>query len=115
MRLYFRNDYGPPLAVAIMYFAPDACAEYGRWATEGWWNLRYGEQKYVLETRNRYAYFYAEAADDAIWDGQPGDPVMYVTQDRFQSCHLIGSTTWRPVRVRKLDLGTGAGIIQPLS
>ncbi|MFI0417917.1 DUF1036 domain-containing protein [Spongiactinospora sp. 9N601] len=114
MQLHFRNVYGYPLSVAIMFYSPETCAEYGQWGTRGWWNIYPNGQTHVLNTNNRYAYFYAEATDGATWSGQPGSPVMYVTQAAFDSCYLIGSTAARTVRVRRLDLGTGAGIIQPL-
>ena len=114
MQLQFRNVYSSPLSVAIMFYSPDACADYGLWGTRGWWNIDPGGQVYVLNTRVSFAYFYAEATDGAIWSGGQTDPFMYVTQSAFDSCQLIGSTAAEVVTTIRLDLGTGAGIIQPL-
>ncbi|MFI0485464.1 DUF1036 domain-containing protein [Actinomadura sp. 9N215] len=116
MQLHFRNDHGSRLWVAIMFWSPDDCADYGRWGTRGWWQLDPGQQKYVLNTSATFAFFYAEADDGATWSGGPSATIfMYVTQEPFDSCHLIGSTAARLVSVRRLELGTGGGIIQPLS
>ncbi|MGW0805641.1 DUF1036 domain-containing protein [Nonomuraea sp. NPDC002799] len=112
-RLYFRNNYRHRLWVAIMFPASYTCSQFGRWRTEGWWSIDPRGQAYVLKTLSRTAYFYAEADDGAIWDGGPNAPIMYVTQDSFVSCNLINTTGSRPVRVDRLNLGTGA-FIQPL-
>jgi uncharacterized membrane protein len=113
-KLYFRNNYRHRLWVAIMFPAPDACSQFGRWRTKGWWAIDPRGQAYVLKTFFRTAYFYAEAEDGAIWDGGPNAPIMYVTQNSFESCNLINTAGSRPVRVDRLNLGTGGAFVQPL-
>lgn len=106
MKVKFRNLYGPKIWVAIMRYDPDGCADYGKWATEGWWSLDFYQTKWAFSTTNRYAAFYAEAADNAVWNG-PYGPV-YVYSYAFDSCVKIGSTAAIDVvGMRLIDLGGG--------
>ena len=95
MKLHFRNSYGPRLWVSIMYYDPSNCGQYGKWGTRGWWAIDYGNSAYVLNTNNRYAYFYAEADDGAVWTGPYGP--IYVTQNSFNLCLWLGAVDDRPV------------------
>ncbi|MEH1017256.1 DUF1036 domain-containing protein [Micromonospora sp. CPCC 206060] len=100
MQLHFRNSYGPRIWVAIMYY-DTGCNAYGSpWATRGWWAIDHGGQAYVLDTNNRYAYYYAEAADGAVWTGQYGP--IYVPQAAFNLCENIGQTGARIVGLREV-------------
>jgi uncharacterized membrane protein len=102
LQLHFRNNYGPRIWVAIM-FKDDGCAAYGRpWGTRGWWTIDHGQSVHVLNTGNRFAYYYAEAADGAVWTGDRGP--MYVTQQAFDSCVDIGSTNARIVGTREVHI-----------
>ena len=104
MELHFRNQYPSRLYVAIMFYDPDGCGEYGSWGTRGWWPIEPGGEAFVLNTNNEYAAFYAEADDGAVWGG-PYGPV-YVHQAAFDSCVGIGdnSPETRIVGMRLVDM-----------
>ncbi|MEV7006771.1 DUF1036 domain-containing protein [Streptosporangium sp. NPDC051022] len=102
MELHFRNRYTSKVWVAIMFYSPDGCRDYGQWGTRGWWAIDPGGEAYVINTNNRYAAFYAEAANGAVWTGPYGP--IYVYQTAFDSCLNIGSTAARPVGARLVDL-----------
>jgi uncharacterized membrane protein len=100
MQLHFRNSYGPRIHVAIMFYDP-GCSSYGSpWGTRGWWGIDYGGQAYVLNTNNRYAYYYAEATDGAVWTGQFGP--IYVPWQAFNLCENLGQTGARIVGLREV-------------
>jgi hypothetical protein len=90
MEVRFRNSYPSKVWVAVMYYDPGDCGQYGNWETKGWWGINTGQTKHPFNTNNRYAAFYAEAEDGAVWTG-PYGPV-YVYQQAFESCINIGST-----------------------
>ena len=103
MQLHFRNNYTSKVWVAIMFYDPDCRGEGGEeWGTQGWWGIDPGAEAHVLNTNNRYAYYYAEAADGAVWGGPYGP--IYVYQDAFESCQGIGSTAARTVYLREADM-----------
>ncbi|OHV27850.1 hypothetical protein BBK14_18845 [Parafrankia soli] len=104
MQLNFRNSYGPRIWVAIMFYDPSGCGAYGSWGTRGWWAIDYGASAYVLNTNNRYAYYYAEAADGAVWAGSYGP--IYVPQTAFSSCLGIGQTNARIVGLREVYIAS---------
>ncbi len=109
MMVHFRNSYGPRIWVCSMSYDPIGCADYGNWATEGWWAVDNGQEVWAFSTLNRYAAFYAEAADGAYWAG-PYGPV-YVYYDAFDSCVDIGSTAaFETVGMRLIDLGSLAWV-----
>lgn len=85
-----------------MFYSPDSCSEYGNWGTRGWWNIDPGNEAYVIDTNNRYAAFYIEASDNAVWDG-PYGPV-YVRQTSFDSCVNIGDNVSKIVNMRLVDM-----------
>jgi hypothetical protein len=76
----------------------------GNWATHGWWVLNPGDSKTVTWTTNQYVYFYAEAVNGASWY-DPNGQAVYVTQERFDSCYLIGVSDWQVVRMAQSDVG----------
>ncbi|HEY0639250.1 MAG TPA: DUF1036 domain-containing protein [Pseudonocardiaceae bacterium] len=100
MQLHFRNNYGPRIWVAIMFHDPAGCSAYGGWGTRGWWAIDHGGSAYVLNTGNRYAYFYAEASDGAVWAG-PFGPI-YAPSSAFSSCLNLGVTGARRVGLREV-------------
>jgi uncharacterized membrane protein len=102
--VHFTNGYSRRVQIAIA-FKQDSCSEYGRpWGTRGWWLLDPGQQAYVLDTDNRYCYFYAEATDGSrVWTDSLG-PLVPVVPQAFDSCIDIGSTAARDVAMAKLDL-----------
>ncbi|MEU1882431.1 DUF1036 domain-containing protein [Streptosporangium sp. NPDC020072] len=102
MELHFRNRYTARAWIAIMFYSPDGCRDQGQWGTRGWWAVDPGGEAYILNTGNRYAAFYAEAADGAVWTGSHGP--FYVYRDAFDSCLNVGSTAARRVGARLVDL-----------
>ncbi|MFG1841688.1 DUF1036 domain-containing protein [Micromonospora sp. NPDC049175] len=100
MQLHFRNSYGPRIWVAIMYYDTGCNSDGSSWATRGWWTIDNGGQAYVLNTNNRYAYYYAEAADGTVWTGPYGP--IYVPQTAFSWCSNTGSTNARVVGLREV-------------
>lgn len=104
MQLHFRNRYASTLWIAIMFYSPNSCREYGSWGTRGWWGIEPGGEAFVLNTDYRYAAFYAEARDGTVWTG-PYGPV-YVDQSAFDSCINIGdnSPETRIVGMRLVDM-----------
>ena len=109
MKLYFRNNHGPRIWVAIMYWDPNNCADYGSWGTSGWYVIDNGNTEHVLNTNNTFAYFYAEAADGTVWSGQYGP--IYVTQDPFDSCRDIGRTDARLVGLQQVNIPSNGLVV----
>ncbi len=104
MKGIFRNSYPQTVWVAVMYFDPQHCGEFGNWATAGWWRITPGGQAWAFSTSNRYACFYAEADDGAVWSGPYGP--AYVYYDAFDSCIDMGSNVYYEiVGMRLIDLG----------
>ncbi len=109
MLVGFQNNYPSPVWVASMHYDTSSCAEYGDWATEGWWRLGEGDSANCFWTTNRYAAFYAEAEDGAYWAGPYGP--AYVYWHAFESCVDIGSTAaFETVGMRLIDLGDEAWV-----
>ena len=89
-----------------MYYDPNACGEYGKWATEGWWKFDPGNSRSVIWTPNRYVFYYAEAADGSWWGDEDGRIRMYVNPyENFESCWKIGTSTWVVVKPKRKDVG----------
>lgn len=102
MNVSFRNNYGPRIWVAIMRYDPNGCGQHGNWATDGWWGINFGEQVQVFSTNNRYAAYYAKAANGIQWTGNYGN--VYIYHNAFNSCINIGSTAaYDMVKMRLID------------
>ena len=114
-QLRFHNYYHQTVSVAIMYRDySGACDNYGGWATKGWWNIEPGGERYVLNTKNRHVYFYARTPDSQVqWTGP--DHHMYASNRAFNSCRDIGTSTWKYVGLRHINMGsTYANYTYPL-
>lgn len=84
------------------------CDEYGGWATKGWWTLSPGQVKHVVNTKNRYVYWYAKSANGREWTGD--DHHMYVDPKApFESCRDIGVSSWDYVGLRTTHVGSNVG------
>jgi uncharacterized membrane protein len=106
-QLHFHNYYGGPVSIALMYRDyTGTCDEYSGWATRGWWNVAADEDKYVLNTKNRYVYYYAYSWDGQVkWEGTAQH--IYVDPDKaFRSCRDIGTSGWDYVGLRQIDMGS---------
>ncbi len=107
--LAFHNNYRLTVSVAVMQVDDDACGEYGRWASHGWWNLNPGGSKTAIYTKYDAAYYYAKATNGAWW-GDVNGPQVYVNPyDRFDSCIRIGTSTWDVVTMKRVALGSFLG------
>jgi hypothetical protein len=105
MQLCFENSHSSRLWVAVMWYDPSGCGDYGNWATRGWWNIDPGETVHTnVWTANRYFCFYAEAEDGTVWGGPYGP--AYCTYRAFDSCVNIGSTAdYLRLGMREVDAG----------
>jgi hypothetical protein len=104
MQLCFQNNYSSPLSVAVMWYNPGECGDYGNWSTEGWWNLNPGENVHTdVWTDNRYFCYYAEAENGAVWGGNYGP--VYANWNGFYSCQEIGNTQDFTIGMREIDAG----------
>jgi uncharacterized membrane protein len=94
-----------------MQYDPNDCGgEGGNWATEGWFGINDGEQVLAFSTDNRYAAYYAKAADGAYWAGDYGP--VYVYHEAFNSCVDIGSTAaYGTVGMRLIDTGDNDTVV----
>lgn len=61
--------------------------------------------KYVLNTTNRYVYYYAYSWDGQVkWEGTAQH--MYVDPNKaFRSCRDIGTSGWDYVGLREINMG----------
>ena len=107
--LAFCNAYTQRLWVAYMFWSPNDCGgEGGNWQAIGWFAMEPGSCVTVYandldDVNNRYWYFYAENDDrSTFW---AGDVEVYVTDEAFNHCLKIGTTTSRIVGFRQFDVG----------
>jgi uncharacterized membrane protein len=109
MGLHFCNSYRDHVWVAYMFWSPDACGGEGdNWQTIGWFGIAPGSCATVYandldDVNNRYWYFYSENDSRTyIWaDNIP----VYVTDEAFNHCIGIGTTTSRIVNYKQIDVG----------
>ncbi len=105
MQVHFRNSHGSRIWIAVMHYDPVGCAQYGNWATAGWWSITLGQTVHPFNTNNRYFCYYAEGEDGSLWTGNAGP--VYVYWDAFDSCVNIGSTAaYDTVGMRVKDGGS---------
>lgn len=91
MKVKFRNNARTTVWVAVMFYDPDICSGDGDdWGTRGWWRIEPGDTKWAFSTTNKYACFYAEAADGTIWAGNYGPVYGYSTA--FDGCVGLATT-----------------------
>src|SRR6188768_2403614 len=98
----FCNFYPSTVWVAFQWYHPPTCDGGDPWITRGWWKLVPGQCKTVfgsdLQDVNTFYYWYAEAADGAVWSG----PFMTcVPQQAFTWCLNTCSTAARYVGFRE--------------
>ena len=112
----FTNSYSAKLFVAYMRLdnaCGDECGE--PWDVLGWINLDVGEtETRPNPTGNQYFYYYAEAADGAVWGGPY---VAEVAQTRFEKCICLGvivqngdGSPYHDAGFRELDLSQFGGV-----
>ena len=113
----FTNSYGQKLYVAYMrrdFNCQNECGDI--WDVLGWINLDPGEtETRANPTNNRWYYYYAEAADGAVWSGPY---VAEVSQSKFEKCTCLGvivqngapQNSYHDVGFRELDNETYSGV-----
>jgi hypothetical protein len=113
----FHNRYWSTVSVAILFYAPNSCGgEGGNWRTTGWYNLAPGETRQLLTMNGGSSVFafYAKSADGRyVWPGQQQSGLVGVyvhPTAAFDHCLNLGSTAWRRVNMKPVDVGTGSGI-----
>ena len=69
-KVFVKNNCRGPIYVAVRYLAGKNEPEH--WQTRGWFKLAAGQKKHIVDTHNRYLYFYAETRlqDKIYWGGE---------------------------------------------
>ena len=106
MSLYFHSLYpNATIWVTILWYHPD-CSN-GLFMKTGWWALTNGQTVEVftgdLEDLNQYYYYYAEASDGAVWNGNIN---VEVTNNAFSQCVWDNSGCNRTVAYSLLDINS---------
>ncbi len=79
-KVFVKNNCRRPIYVAVRYLAGKNEPEH--WQTRGWFNLASGQKKHIVDTHNRYIYFYAETRlEDKLYWG--GDEIHWFEGERF--------------------------------
>src|SRR5580658_2954028 len=102
MQIKFQNNYKVGVNVAIAYYNTSCSPP---WQSEGWWGIEPGNSVHVINTCNRYLFFYAEAVDGAYWAG----PYRFqVAEGVFSFCPTAGvGFSGAEVGMREIDNGIG--------
>jgi uncharacterized membrane protein len=68
--VFVKNNCRRPIYVAVRYLAGKNEPEH--WQTRGWFKLASGQKKHIVDTHNRFIYFYAETRvkDKLYWGGE---------------------------------------------
>jgi hypothetical protein len=69
-KVFVKNNCRLPIYVAVRYLAGKNEPEH--WQTRGWFALDAGQKKHIVDTHNRFIYFYAETRlkDKLYWGGE---------------------------------------------
>ena len=69
-KVFVKNNCSRPIYVAVRYLTGKNEPEH--WQTRGWFTLASGQKKHIIDTHNRYIYFYAETRlkDKLYWGGE---------------------------------------------
>ncbi len=68
-KVFVKNNCKHRIYVAVRFMT--AKNEPGHWTTRGWFSLNAGQKKHIVDTHNRFIYFYAETRlnDQMYWGG----------------------------------------------
>ena len=79
-KVFVKNNCRRPIYVAVRYLAGKNEPEH--WQTRGWFKLASGQKKHIVDTHNRFIYFYAETRleDKRYWGG---DDFHWFEGERF--------------------------------
>jgi hypothetical protein len=101
------NHYRTTIWVALQHFDANCQGGADPFRTHGWFQYEPGESAAVdipgfdnlLNIPNSHYYFYAEAADGAVWSG---DFNTWCPQQAFNWCNNLSSTTARLLGFREV-------------
>lgn len=107
------NSYPSAVWTAIMFYSPETCGgEGGDFEMMGWWRIEPGACALVyandLEDVNRYWYYFAHAADQAVWAGPFGANVPRTAFGGDQWCwgdQKVSVSDIERIGFRELDIG----------
>jgi uncharacterized membrane protein len=107
------NSYSSTVWTAIMFYSPETCGgEGGDFEMMGWWRIEPGACALVyandLEDVNRYWYYFAQAADQAVWAGPFGANVPRTAFGGDQWCwglQKVSGSDIERIGFRELDIG----------
>jgi uncharacterized membrane protein len=106
--LRFVNGYRTTIWTMVEWYHPgcrDGEDYLGEWEKAGWWKIDPGGSAVVfggdVSDVNRYWYYFANAADGAVWAGPFGERVPL---QAFQWCEKIAGTNSREIGMRELDV-----------
>lgn len=108
--LTFVNNHNEDIWLVYMFYAPDACGEYGNFQAIGWYHIPPGQSSVPYENslgdvNNRFWYFYAQNwAGSFVWQG-PFPVQVPANGDPFNTCQGIGSTADRGIGLVQFDVG----------
>jgi uncharacterized membrane protein len=68
-KVFVKNNCKHRIYVAVCFMT--AKNEPGHWTTRGWFSLNAGQKQHIVDTHNRFIYFYAETRlnDQMYWGG----------------------------------------------
>ena len=107
------NSYPSTVWTAIMFYSPETCGgEGGDFELMGWWRIEPGACALVyandLGDVNRYWYYFAHAADRAVWAGPFGANVPRTAFGGDQWCwahQKVSGSDIERIGFRELDIG----------
>ena len=113
MGLTLCNSYPATVWTAIMFYSPETCGgDGGDFEMMGWWRIDPGSCALVyandLEDLNRYWYYFAHAADGAVWAGPFAASAPRTAFGGSQACwgsQKGGSSDYESIGFRALDIG----------
>jgi hypothetical protein len=108
MALFFTNNYSHTIWIAFAYYDPSCGPENQNFRKLGWWQLdpsqMFDAWDVDLRTVNRYAYFYAESADDeASWSGNGNAWLAVDPNAPFDQCAFVEGNDSQWVDFSQLD------------
>jgi len=114
MGLTLCNSYPTRIWTAIMFYSPETCGgDGGDFEMTGWWALAPGSCALVyandLADLNQFWYYFAQAADGAVWAGPFGANVPLTPFGGDQACwgsqKVVAGTEFTRIGYRELDIG----------
>jgi uncharacterized membrane protein len=114
MGLTLCNSYPASVWTAIMFYSPETCGgDGGDFEMMGWWRIEPGSCALLyandLGDVNRYWYYFAHAADGAVWAGPFGANVPRTAFGGDNACwgsqHVTNEPDFERIGFREFDVG----------